>query len=181
MIPTVSVSVPTTSAATPPASKTTAPPQAQAPRTSAGEPSPANLRPLTTQAIDPVKQSAVALRLPDQEKLDSTVSDVTDENAPAGPAPSFPETILARQARVALDPPEAKDLPGPEPVTPFEKDETLRSTPDVDIAPTLPMTTKKAQAGIAEIREIGAQAPDGTSSIPDGRQTTEARSGTTTG
>ena len=87
--------------------------QTQAPetaRTSAGEAAAANVRPETAQAVRAAEQSAIAARLRDQEKAESSERKTPGTDSHAGPPPTFEESPLQRQARVALDPPEIDAL-----------------------------------------------------------------------
>lgn len=88
--------------------------QTQAPetaRTSAGEAAAANVRPETAQAVRAAQQSAIAARLRDQEKAESSERKTPGTETHAGPPPTFEESPLQRQARTAFDPPEVDALP----------------------------------------------------------------------
>lgn len=91
----------------------------------APESGPARLKPETLEAIDPSRQSEASVRVSSNGTGDT-------DTRPAGPPPAFVETLLQRQARVALDPPE-----------PSDPDETIPPSP----AP-------RAEAGFAETRAL---------------------------
>ena len=79
--------------------------QSQSPETaraSAGEAAAANARTETVDAVKATEQSRVVARLRDDETAERT--ERTKLERPAGPPPSFEESPLERQARVALEP-----------------------------------------------------------------------------
>ena len=94
--------------------------QPQAPETaraSVGEGSAANVRAESTKAVTAPEQTAVAPRLRDQETAERTERTPPAKDTPTGPPPTFEESPLERQARVAFDPPDpatATDTPPPE-------------------------------------------------------------------
>ncbi len=88
------------------APKATATPQTEAPRSSAGEASAANLRTETARAIDAPGQSAVSPRLRDQETAERSNRLLAKNDRPTGPRPAFDESLLERRSRTAFDPPE---------------------------------------------------------------------------
>ncbi|MGI9390370.1 MAG: hypothetical protein ACR2O1_09965 [Boseongicola sp.] len=88
------------------APKATAALQTEAPRSSAGEVSAANLKAETARAIDAAGQSAVAPRLRDQETAERSNRLSAKNDTPTGPRPTFDESLLERRSRTAFDPPE---------------------------------------------------------------------------
>ena len=140
--------------------------QPQAPETaraSAGEAAAANVRAETPSAIQAAEQSAVAPRLRDQETADRSERSVPGKDTPTGPPPSFEESPLERQARVAFDPPEATPPPVPE-AAPV-KDKAIEAPDDhqgsevshdagkapIDPPPT---PTERAEVSFAETRTL---------------------------
>lgn len=136
--------------------------QPQAPETargSAGEAGAANIRTETPNAIQAAEQSAVAPRLRDQEKAETSNRETPAKDAPTGPPPSFEESPLERQARVAFDPPEAEPgskpedsaEPAPAEDTPSrsasEQGETARKDPP-------PTPTERAETSFAETQSL---------------------------
>lgn len=97
----------------------------------AAEGGPAKLRPETLRAIDPSRQSEPIARVT-RDGLEQS------DTRPAGPPPAFVETLLERQARVALDPPET----GPAP----------------EVEPQGVPRDLQAEAGFAETRALGIEA-----------------------
>ena len=91
----------------PTATKTTTPSAPETSRASVGEIAAGNLRAETAKAVDAPEQAAIAPRLRDQETAERSDRRVVDRDSPTGPPPAFEESPLERQARVALDPPEA--------------------------------------------------------------------------
>ena len=156
MIPTVSAPGAAPPSTSPQAAQKTAQPQPEAPRSSAGEVANTALRAETARAIDAPAQSSIAARLSEQEtkeRPDSVFDDLV------GPAPTFEESLLERQARVALDPPEIK-APPPETVESKEADgdvaeiaEPSAAEPPVFEDPP-PTPTEKAEASFAETRTL---------------------------
>ena len=160
MIPTVSTSVAPPSVTTQSAPKPALPQQAEAPRTSAGETSAANLRGAIPQAIDPADQSTVAPRLRDQETAEKTERKAANKDAPAGPPPAFEETLLARQARIALDPTETP-VQDPSQKVKDQEDrpddpETLKTRTTPPAPPPTP--TERAETGFAQTKSIATPA-----------------------
>ena len=143
------------------AQKTTQPQAPETARTSAGESAAANIKAETSVAIQAAEQSSVAPRLRDQETAERTERSVPAKDDPTGPPPTFEESPLERQARVAFDPPEptqkadvpvevetvdpALEGPGTE-----EGDEPVEAAPQ-DPPPT---RTEKAEASFTETRTI---------------------------
>lgn len=127
--------------------------QTDSARGSVGENAAANVRAETTRAIDAPEQSSVAPRLREQETRERPET-VFDELV--GPEPTFEESPLERQARVALDPPE---IPAPkeadaQPVEQIEDQDAqlpaleAREVPVFEDPPPTP--TEKAEASFAE-------------------------------
>lgn len=161
MIPAVSPAgaVAGQSAASYTASRTAQPPAPEAARTSAGEAAPANVKLATNVAVTAPDQAAVAPRLRDQETAERTERTLPGKDAPTGPPPSFEESPLERQARVAFDPPEpAFDL------TPQVADvedgtdakaeadaETVKAEAPPDPPPT---PTERAESSFAETKTL---------------------------
>lgn len=135
------------------APKATATPQTEAPRSSAGEVSAANLKTETARAIDAPGQSAVSPRLRDQETAERSNRLSAKYDAPTGPRPTFDESLLERRSRTAFDPPEiadqAKSTPPPGiSASNNGADETVK---DVEAPPRVPSkVTAQAEEGFAE-------------------------------
>ncbi len=133
----------------------------EAARASAGETAASNVRAETAQAVSAPKQSAAAPRLRDEETSERTARPVLAKDAPAGPPPTFEESPLERQVRVAFDPPEmpvepedsAVGFPGDE-----QADEVIDDAPqppvDLETAEPPPNKTERAEASFAETREM---------------------------
>lgn len=128
-------------------------PQTEAPRSSGGEVSAANLRTETARAIDAAGQSAVAPRLRDQETIERSKRLPPKLDAPTGPPPAFDESVLERRSRTALDPPEtvapAKSVP---PNKDAEAEEEPPPAPVALTPETPPTPSERAEAGFAETR-----------------------------
>lgn len=133
--------------------------QPQAPetaRTSAGEAGAANVRAETPSAVQAAEQSAVAPRLRDQETAETTDRDVPTKDAPTGPPPSFEESPLERQARVALDPPEKSEAANAEDAPPPTRDEERSATTQEEpkaVEPP-PTPTERAEVSFAETQSL---------------------------
>lgn len=164
MIPSVTTSSiapkPAASAAPPTANKTIAPAAPDTARASVGETAAGNVKAETARAIDAPEQSAVAPRLRDQETAEQSQRQPPDKDTPTGPPPAFEESPLERQARVALDPPEAKaerDAPPAEDATrmPETSRTAGREPADTagDIAPP-PTPRERAEVSFAETRTL---------------------------
>ena len=137
--------------------------QPQAPETaraSAGEAAAANVRTETPNAIQAAEQSSVAPRLRDQENSERTERALPGKEEHTGPTPTFEESPLERQARVALDPPEMEQAPNearlrdieaagnqPEPDAP----ELKAAPPPADPPPT---PSERAEASFSETRAL---------------------------
>lgn len=143
------------------AHKTTQPQAPETARTSAGEPAAANLRSESAQAVQAAEQGAIAPRLRDQERAETTDRSIRHGDAPAGPPPAFEESPLERQARVALDPPDipsgtaaaSADPPDTAAETETSGDRKALAPARQDIEPP-PTPTERAEAGFAETRTI---------------------------
>jgi len=136
------------------APKATATPQTEAPRSSSGEVSAANLRTETARAVDAPGQSAVAPRLRDQETTERSNRLSAKNDRPTGPRPTFDESLLERRSRTAFDPPEIADRAKPAP--PSEESDTAddaeRTANDVQAPAGAPSTvTAQAEEGFAEV------------------------------
>ena len=143
------------------AQKTSQPQAPETARTSAGETAAANVKAESVQAVKAAEQTAVAPRLRDQERAESTDRASTAIEEHAGPPPTFEESPLERQARVALDPPEVEfavekvDVPAT-----LEDDEPEHETPEVSLgkAPANvdppPTPSERAEASFAETRSL---------------------------
>jgi hypothetical protein len=158
MIPTVTAPGPAPTPAPLQTAQKSALPQAEAARGSAGENAAANIRAETTRAVDAPEQTAVAPRLREQETKERPDT-VFDELV--GPEPTFEESPLERQARVALDPPEIKAAPTmtQSPTAQLEPpDETdtlaIEATETETFEDPPPTPTEKAQASFAETRTL---------------------------
>lgn len=131
-------------------------------RASAGEGAAANVALHSAKAVTAPEQAAVAPRLRDQETAEQTDRAPISKDAPTGPPPTFEESPLERQARVAFDPPEAsiepafdlrpelntEEVEGPAP----DEDVELK-TPDTPADPP-PTPTERAEASFAETRTL---------------------------
>lgn len=143
-----------------PAQKATLP-QADTARSSVGENAAANVRAETARAIDAPEQSSVAPRLREQETKERPDT-VFDELV--GPEPTFEESPLERQARVALDPPEIVASPedtevrSAEPESPAESDATaitVTQAPPFEDPPPTP--SERAETSFAETRSLSTE------------------------
>lgn len=73
------------------------------------------IRPETPVAIDAARRMAEPERLRDDAaRKAATIERPPPDDAPTGPPPTFDETPLQRQARMALQPPDFKTAPPPE-------------------------------------------------------------------
>lgn len=144
------------------AQKTTQPQAPETARTSSGESAAANVKAETTKAVQAPEQSSVAPRLRDQETFERTERVTNPKDLPAGPPPTFEESPLERQARVALDPPDQSVDPedGFDPVDPDAnpapadaKDDAVAQnrTDQTDPPPT---PTERAEASFSETKTI---------------------------
>lgn len=144
------------------AQKTSQPQAPETARTSSGESAAANIRAETTKAVQAPEQTSVAPRLRDQETAERTERSEPVKDAHTGPPPSFEESPLERQARVAFDPPEppsATDKPAEEPVrgeTAENRDRPAEAKADSAEPPAdpPPTRTERAEASFSETREL---------------------------
>jgi len=160
------VVTPTPSANATTAQKTSQPQAPETARTSAGESAAANIKAETSKAVQAPEQTSVAPRLRDQETAERT--DRADRPEPfAGPPPTFEESPLERQARVAFDPPEASaEAPSDrEPVATSQADE-VEAAPEIETAPAPeepadppPTKTERAEASFSETKTISEPNP----------------------
>lgn len=137
------------------APKAASTPLSEAPRSSTGEVSAANIKSETSRAIDAAGQSAVAPRLRDQETTERSNRLAANRDAPTGPSPAFDESLLERRSRTALDPPEfAKQAKWPPPSEETKTDKEPPAAPAAFVSETPPTPREKAEAGFAETRAI---------------------------
>ncbi len=145
------------------ANKAAQPPAPEAARASAGEAAASNVKLATSAAVTAPDQTAVAPRLRDQETSERTERSLPGKDAPTGPPPSFEESPLERQARVAFDPPD-------EPVEPaFDLNPDIAvveeaATTEPEEAPEIvvaeapadppPTPSERAEASFAETRTM---------------------------
>ncbi len=140
-------------------------PAPEAARASSGEAAPANIRLATSAAVTAADQTAVAPRLRDQETAERTERDLPGKDTPTGPPPTFEESPLERQARVAFDPPERAVEPA------FDLNPGVAAVEETDVAaednapkiakaeapPDPPPTpSERAEASFAETRTLSA-------------------------
>ncbi|RZW07275.1 MAG: hypothetical protein EX266_06545 [Rhodobacteraceae bacterium] len=154
MIPPVTTSAiapkPATPQAPPTATKTQSPPAPDTARASIGEAAAGNVRAETARAIDAPEQSAVLPRLRDQETAEQDTRPAHDRDAPTGPPPSFDESPLERQKRVAFEPaPLSPDRAG----TPSPDGEMEVANAPEEAAPP-PDPRERAEVSFAETRAI---------------------------
>jgi hypothetical protein len=153
---------PAPQAAPPTAAKTAVPPAPETGRGSVGETAAGNIRAETRRAIDAPEQAAVLPRLRDQERAVDTERRIPEKDTPTGPQPTFEETPLERQARVALEPPDP--VPGEDQAL---SEETGTPRPDIprdasdapgDDVPAAPPPTprERAEVSFAETRSLAA-------------------------
>lgn len=157
MIPTVTAPTPVPTPGPTQTVQKSALPQTDTARSSAGENAAANVRAETARAIDAPEQSSVAPRLRAEETKERPET-VFDELV--GPEPTFEESPLERQARVALDPPEfiEPSEPTAQPVDDAQETEAPLPTIEATEAPVFedppPTPTEKAEASFAETRTL---------------------------
>jgi hypothetical protein len=133
------------------APKAAATPLTEAPRSSTGEISAANIKPETSRAIDAAGQSAVTPSLRDQETAERSNRLSARRDAPTGPPPAFDESLLEQRARTALDPPEFAERAKSQPRE-IQTNENSRSA-QIDfqiLEPTASAVTTQAEEGFAE-------------------------------
>lgn len=137
--------------------------QPQAPETaraSAGEAAAANVRTETPNAIQAAEQSSVAPRMRDQENAERTERAVPGKEGHTGPPPTFEESPLERQARVAFDPPEVAEAPkeAPSPEIESADDQPEPDAPELKVAAAPadppPTPTERAEASFGETRAL---------------------------
>ena len=155
------VAKPVQSAQTQTAQKTSQPQAPETARTSSGESAAANIKAETPQALQAPEQSSVAPRLRDQETAERTDRSDPAIDRPTGPPPTFEETPLERQARVALDPPVETLDNGPTTPVPQPVADDPVSNAEADPAPLRedqpdppPTPTEKAEASFSETRTL---------------------------
>ncbi len=134
-------------------------------RASMGETGPAKVTPLTSTAVSAPEQTATAPRLREQETAEQTDRSALPKDTPVGPPPTFDESPLERQARVALDPPdlttqETTDTPkdpsatNSAPETKEAGEVEIISRPNGDAPDPPPTPTERAEASFAETRTL---------------------------
>ena len=155
------VAKPVQSAPSQTAQKTSQPQAPETARTSSGESAAANIKAETSLALQAPEQTSVAPRLRDQETAERTDRSFETVDKPTGPPPTFEETPLERQARVALDPPvENLDDRPADPVTqPITDDlvtgaEAEASPLPADQPDPAPTPAEKAEASFSETRTL---------------------------
>ncbi|MEM9425997.1 MAG: hypothetical protein AAGA06_04775 [Pseudomonadota bacterium] len=131
-------------------------------RSSAGEASSSQVALLSPKAVTAPEQTAVAPRLREQETAERTDRSQPAADTPTGPPPTFEESPLERQARVALAPPEVTFAPGEE--TPEVSVATDDGAPQPDQAELAiadappqdppPTPSERAEASFAETRTM---------------------------
>ena len=143
------------------AQKTAQPQAPETARTSSGESAAANIKAETSQAVQAAEQSSVAPRLRDQETAERTERSTPAKDDPTGPPPSFEESPLERQARVAFDPPEqappAREQADVAPVDDGSDEPRPPEAPaKAEVAPQEPPPTRteKAEASFTETRSM---------------------------
>ncbi len=144
------------------AQKTTQPQAPETARTSSGESAAANIKAETSHAVQAAEQSSVAPRLRDQETAERTDRSMPTKDNPTGPPPTFEESPLERNARVAFDPPEQAP-PAETPRASEARDdgqpveEANKNAAPVSEAPQdpPPTPTEKAEASFTETRSMG--------------------------
>jgi len=125
-------------------------------RSSGGETSAAHVKLDSAKAITAPDQTAVAPRLRDQESAERTNRTEQTKDAPTGPPPSFEESPLERQARVAFDPPETAPPPPSDDHTPDVPDAAEDAAPAVeaDGQDPPPTPSERAEASFAETKTL---------------------------
>lgn len=134
-------------------------------RASVGEAAPSNVKLATASAVTAPEQIVVAPRLRDQETAERTERAAPAKDSPTGPPPSFEESPLERQARVALDPPDVKARPAFDVVPTAAAKETDAETEEIraddrsgtardEAVDPPPTPTERAEAGFAETRML---------------------------
>lgn len=135
----------------------------EAARASAGETAASNVKLATSSAVTAPDQSAVAPRLRDQETSERSERALPGKDAPTGPPPSFEESPLERQARVAFDPPEQPvepafdlrpDVEVVEKQTSSNDEGTLEVVTAEAPADPPPTPSERAEASFAETRTL---------------------------
>lgn len=108
----------------------------------------------TQNAITAPVQSGAVARLRDQETTERTGRTPSTKDAPTGPPPSFEESPLERQARVAFDPPDTDmtdDVQQPE-TDATKPDETTGEKKALSLGSD--DLTERAEAGFAETKQL---------------------------
>ena len=138
------------------AQKTSQPQAPETARTSTGESAAANIKAETSQAVQAPEQSSVAPRLRDQETAENSQRSDPVKEDHTGPPPSFEESPLERQARVAFDPPDvpatSEDVPPPVETAPDDLDDAEAAKAERADPP--PTSSEKAEASFSETRTL---------------------------
>ena len=160
MIPSVSANVAPQKPVPVNAAQTTAKPTAPTGQGGGGEAAASNIRPETASAARAPENVSVAPRLRGQETAERSERELSDTKAPTGPPPSFEESPLERQARVALDPPDLAPEPktGVEVTAVDEPDDAPGKDAADDADPTRidppPTPRERAEVSFSETRAI---------------------------
>lgn len=139
--------------------------QAHAPdmaRSSGGESSAAHVNLETSEAVSAPDQAAIAPRLRNQETAERTARTPQAKDSPTGPPPSFEESPLERQARVAFDPPNHPRPPEPMQAPPAEASTVpilgpgfaVASSRQLEGSASAPTNAERAEASFAETRTL---------------------------
>lgn len=136
-------------------------PMPEAARSSAGETSAAQVTLLSPKAVTAPDQTAVAPRMREQETAERT-DRTQPTDTPTGPPPTFQESPLERQARIALDPPdlalaapdEVDTAPAPAPADDAATELVVQPAPTPDPPPT---PSERAEASFAETRTLSEE------------------------
>lgn len=139
--------------------------QAETTRASVGETAASKVRLATANAVTAPDQTAVAPRLRDQETAERTERAAPEKDAPTGPPPTFEESPLERQARVAFDPPEPKVEPAYDLAPAVAAPETVPGI-EIENAPKIaqaeappdppPTKSERAEASFAETKTMAS-------------------------
>ena len=147
------------------AQKTAQPQAPETARTSAGETAAANIKTETTRAVQAAEQGSVAPRLRDRETAERTDRTPPHKDAHAGPPPTFEESPLDRQARVAFDPPDLPAVPedfapvegvDPDDAAPEARAQRDEPEPPPAFKDPPPTPTERAEVSFAETKTLAA-------------------------
>lgn len=151
---------PVSVATTEPSARAAQTPSPETVRSSAGEASSSQVALLSPKAVTAPEQTAVAPRLRDQETAERT-DRAQSTDTPTGPPPTFEESPLERQARVALAPPEltfasveeAPEVPVATDSAP-QPDQTELAVSEAPPQDPPPTPSERAEASFAETRTM---------------------------